>query len=117
MSALRGRLHHAGGAGILKQVLEAVAYAHEKGVVHRDLKPGNILLETDAAGNVMAKVSDFGLARVIGEELIRSQAQMSVTRSMSLGGGATVGRGGSIGDVKTLDDEGTSTRALLGTWE
>jgi len=28
-----------------------------------------------------------------------------------------VGRGGSIGDAKTLDDEGTSTRALLGTWE
>ena len=112
-----GRIEQGEMAGILKQVLEAVAYAHEQGVVHRDLKPGNILLETDAAGNVVAKVSDFGLARVIGEELIRSQAQMSVSRSMSLGGGATVGRGGSIGDAKTLDDEGTSTRALLGTWE
>ena len=112
-----GRIEQGEMAGILKQVLEAVAYAHEQGVVHRDLKPGNILLETDAVGNVVAKVSDFGLARVIGEELIRSQAQMSVSRSMSLGGGATVGRGGSIGDAKTLDDEGTSTRALLGTWE
>jgi hypothetical protein len=101
---------------ILKQILEGLAYAHGKGVVHRDLKPGNILLERDSAGNLQVKISDFGLARVIGEEFIRSQAQISVSRS--LGEVPTVGVQKSLGDVPTLrPGEGTSTRALLGTWE
>src|SRR5262249_50701583 len=45
------------------QVCEALAYAHEEGVVHRDVKPENILL--DARGR--PKIADFGLARLLGE--------------------------------------------------
>ena len=47
---------------IVVQVCEAVQFAHSHGVVHRDVKPANILI--DEAGRV--KVADFGLAKVIG---------------------------------------------------
>jgi len=49
---------------IARQVAEALAYAHERGVIHRDIKPGNILLTKDGA----VKVADLGLARPIRED-------------------------------------------------
>lgn len=63
---LRGWQRQRGGAvppaevvPVAVSILEALAYAHEQGVVHRDIKPENILLSP--AGQV--KVADFGLAR------------------------------------------------------
>src|SRR5215204_3001988 len=50
---------------IMKEVAEALAYAHERGVVHRDIKPDNILLCADDDGKVM--VTDFGIARAVTE--------------------------------------------------
>lgn len=49
------------------QVCRALAYAHELGVIHRDIRLGNTML--DANGQI--KVGDFGLARLVGEELFR----------------------------------------------
>jgi serine/threonine-protein kinase len=46
---------------IAREVADALSYAHKSGVVHRDIKPGNILLESGHA-----IVADFGIARAVG---------------------------------------------------
>ena len=46
--------------GVLSQVLEALDYSHGRGVIHRDVKPGNVLVSEMGE----AKISDFGIARI-----------------------------------------------------
>ncbi|HMP54455.1 MAG TPA: protein kinase [Candidatus Melainabacteria bacterium] len=47
------------------QVTEALAYAHEKGVIHRDVKPTNIIITGENSTNPGVKVVDFGIAKVM----------------------------------------------------
>jgi WD40 repeat protein/tRNA A-37 threonylcarbamoyl transferase component Bud32 len=53
--------------GLLAVLARAVHHAHERGVLHRDLKPGNILLEW-RAGAPVPHVADFGLARLLDQD-------------------------------------------------
>lgn len=54
---------------LMDSAATAVAYAHEQGVVHRDIKPGNLFFTETPAG-VRLKVLDFGLAKILDDEAI-----------------------------------------------
>lgn len=62
-------------AELIARIAEAVQFAHERGVLHRDLKPGNILFDADD----QPRVADFGLAKLLDEE-------MDLTRTIALMG-------------------------------
>ena len=70
----KGRLSIRETISVMKDVARALAFAHERGVVHRDIKPGNILL---AGGSAM--VTDFGVAKALS----------SARRTVSSGAGLT----------------------------
>jgi len=66
-------------AHVLRETAEALDYAHSKGIIHRDVKPGNIMLADDGA----VKIMDFGIARVGSTKLTQTGTVMGTPSYMS----------------------------------
>ena len=65
---------------ILNQMLDAVGYAHKKGIIHRDIKPSNVLI----AGDNTVKILDFGIAKILQDKgLTKTGTKMGTIFYMS----------------------------------
>ncbi len=108
--SLRARLARDGpfdlarGASVLHDVAEALAYAHARGVVHRDVKPGNVMLAGDDA-----LVIDFGIATAIAAVDAEGHADASehtadLTRSQLTDAAVVIGSPGYVSPEQAAGD-------------
>lgn len=94
-----GPLPVADAVSVLRDVARALAYAHEQGVVHRDVKPDNVLLSGDAA-----VVTDFGIAKALSAAL--TEARESTISQV----GSVIGTPAYMAPEQAIGDPGTDHR-------
>jgi serine/threonine-protein kinase len=116
---LRGPLSVRETVSVLKDVARALAFAHGRGVVHRDIKPDNILLTAGAGGAGVATVADFGVAKAItasrtlpGTAPDASSAERAALGTMT-GAGVSLGTPAYMAPEQAVADPSVDQRADL----
>ncbi len=91
-----GALPMRDAVGVLRDIARALAFAHSRGVVHRDIKPGNVLLSGGTA-----VVTDFGIAKAIGVARGEHRTNEITGEGTSLGTPAYMAPEQAMGDPTT----------------
>ena len=76
---LEGQIGCDRAIGIMRRVLDALGHAHRQGLVHRDVKPQNILLTSDGT----PRLADFGIAHLVGGSTTRTAAILGSAHYLS----------------------------------
>jgi len=66
---------------IAAQVADALQAAHEAGVIHRDVKPSNVIVCEEGPEKVRVKLTDFGVAQVVAPEILAGVTRMGFTQA------------------------------------
>ncbi|MFY2556965.1 serine/threonine-protein kinase [Corallococcus terminator] len=88
LAARGGRLVLSDCIEVLRQLAQVLRYLHEHGVIHRDVKPANVLVAREDSGALDLRLTDLGLARLVPEEgAPLPPLQVSTARDALLGTG------------------------------
>ncbi len=97
---------------VLIQVCEALVHAHSIGIVHRDIKPDNIIVSSLAGGRVNAKVLDFGVAKKLDIDLSSTEGKLTRTGDL-VGSPAYMSPEQSKGEDLTVKSDNYSFGCLI----
>src|ERR1043166_2591100 len=94
---------------LVQQICQAVQFAHECGVVHRDIKPGNVLVTADG----MSKLTDFGLAKQLDDDQSQTETGQILGTPSYMAPEQAAGRTGDIGPLTDVYAIGAVLYELL----
>ncbi len=84
-SLMVGPMDPARAVAIVKQLLDGLAHAHDHGLIHRDFKPENVIVETDRSGHERPRIVDFGIAILRDTVSAPDDGQRLTTAGLVLG--------------------------------
>jgi serine/threonine-protein kinase len=68
----------------IREIASGLDYAHRKGIVHRDIKPGNLMLHFDSSSaERIAKITDFGVAKFVSQQMTQAGVMMGTPNYMA----------------------------------